>query len=330
MTFAESSKPPQEIPTPRVAIEKMSNPRVAIKKVTINKAMSNDVPNYTPRELGAKLNHLICSAANNRARIQNRHQMSLHHQDRNKRAQLIHDKETGEYLNYGQLIRDPKHRETWEQSAANEFGRLAQGLKDGRVTGTNTIYFIHKDKVPNERRKDVTYGSFSCDMKPNKEGKYCTRLTAGGDRINYPDDVGTPTVDMTLFKCLMNSIISTPGAQCIMVDIKVFYLCIPMKRPEYMRLKKTDIPEETMTEYQLQELMTVDRYVYCEIAKGMYGLPQSGIIAQELLTERLVEYGYHQSKIILGLLTHETRRTTFTLLVDNFAIKIMSENNAKH
>ena len=100
VTFAESSKPPQEIPTPRVAIEKMPNPRVAIKKATIDKAMSNDVPNYTPRELGAKLNHLIRLAANNRARIQNRHQMSLCRQDRNNRAQLIHEKETGEYLNY--------------------------------------------------------------------------------------------------------------------------------------------------------------------------------------------------------------------------------------
>ncbi len=161
LTFAESSNPPQEIPTPRVAIEKMPNPRVAIKKATIDKAISDDLPNYTPRELGAELNHLIRLAANNRARIQNCHQMNLRRQDRNKKAQLIHNNKTGEYLNYQQLIQDPKHRETWERSTANKFGRLAQGLKDGRVTGTNTIHFIHKDKVPNERRKDVTYGSFS-------------------------------------------------------------------------------------------------------------------------------------------------------------------------
>ncbi len=40
----------------------------------------------------------------------------------------------------------------------------------------------------------------------------------------------------------------------------------------------------------------MDGYVYCEITKGMYGLPQSGIIAQELIAERLAEYGYHQSR----------------------------------
>jgi hypothetical protein len=82
--------------------------------------------------------------------------------------------------------------------------------------------------------KDVTYGSFSCDYKPNEEEKECTRLTAGGNRINYLDDCSTPTADMTLFKILINSILSTPKAKCIMMDIKDFYLRTPMKRPEYM------------------------------------------------------------------------------------------------
>ncbi len=72
--------------------------------------------------------------------------------------------------------------------------------------------------------KDVMYGSFSCDIKPNKEEVNRTRLTMGGDGINYPDDCGTPTVDMILFKILVNSIISTTNAKCVMMDIKDFYL----------------------------------------------------------------------------------------------------------
>ena len=108
--------------------------------------------------------------------------------------------------------------------AANEFGQLAQGLKNGRVKGTDTIKFIQKDQVPDKRMKDVTYGSFSCDYKPNKEEKECTRLTARGDQINYPDDCGAPTADMILFKILVNSILSTLNARCIMMDIKDFYL----------------------------------------------------------------------------------------------------------
>jgi hypothetical protein len=53
------------------------------------------------------------------------------------------------------------------------------------------------------------YGSFVCELKPNKEEKHPTRLTAGGDRTNCSEEVGTPTADMTLVKILLNSVIST-------------------------------------------------------------------------------------------------------------------------
>ena len=187
--------------------------------------------------------------------------MELRPQLQRERIQLIRDEETGEYLNYRQLLRDPKHKTIWNTSSANEFGRLAQGV-GGRVNPTNTIFFIPYHQVPIDRRKDVTYGSFSCDMKPNKAETHRTRLTAGGDRINYPEDVGTPTADMTLVKTLFNSIISTEGAKCVMLDVKDFYLNTPMTRYEYMRLKLTDIPEEIIVEYKLCEIATPGGYVY--------------------------------------------------------------------
>ena len=135
---------------------------------------------------------------------------------------------------------------------------------------------------------------------------------------------------MTLVKTLFNSIILTKGAKCVMLDIKDFYLNTPMARYEYMRLKLTDIPEEIIIEYKLREIVTADGYVYCEIRKGMYGLPQAGIIAQQLLEERLAKLGYHQSKIVPGLWTHETRDISFTLVVDDFAIKYTKKEDAQH
>ncbi len=74
---------------------------------------------------------------------------------------------------------------------------------------------------------------------------------------------------------------------------------------EYMRLKLADMPDDVIAHYKLQEVATPDRYVYCEICKGMYGLPQAGIIAQELLAKRLKEHGYSQSKTMPGLWKHE-------------------------
>ncbi len=55
-----------------------------------------------------------------------------------------------------------------------------------------------------------------------------------------------------------------------------------------------------------------------------------GITAQELLQECLTNVGYHQSKIVLGLWTHEMRNTCFTLVVDDFTIKYTKMEDAKH
>ncbi len=55
---------------------------------------------------------------------------------------------------------------------------------------------------------------------------------------------------MLLFKCLLDSVVSTMRAKCLMIDIKDFYLNTPMKCYEYMHLKITDIPEEIIKEYK--------------------------------------------------------------------------------
>jgi hypothetical protein len=55
-------------------------------------------------------------------------------------------------------------------------------------------------------------------------------LVAGGDRVHYPRDAGTPTANPLTIKILINSIISTAGAKFMTMDIKDFYLNTPMAR----------------------------------------------------------------------------------------------------
>ena len=68
-------------------------------------------------------------------------------------------------------------------------------------------------------------------------------------------------------------------------------------------MKLADIPQEIITEYKfLKDISTKCDSVYLKVNKGMYGLPQAGLLAQELLQERLAQHGYnHQSEIIQGL-----------------------------
>ncbi len=157
VTFEPSVKPPA--PSPRVEITKPANaPRIQVNKTQMSGRDAN-------------IKKAIQNASNKRtarvplARVLARRQQSITNTHRilRERAQSIHEKETGEYLNYRQLLKDPKHAKAWAHSAANEFGT--------RIKGTNIIHFIQKNQVPQERGRDVTYVSFSCDFKPNKEEK---------------------------------------------------------------------------------------------------------------------------------------------------------------
>jgi hypothetical protein len=170
----------------------------------------------------------------------------------------------------------------------------------GRNTGTNIIIFIRKNQVPKEQVKDATYGLITILIRPIEEPNR-TRLVARGDRVHYPGDTSTPTADLLTVKLLINSIISTAGAKFMTMDIKDFYLNTPMARYEYMRLRIVDIPDDVIKHYNLRNKATPDGYVYCEIQKGMYGLPQAGIITQQLLEERLEKHGYRQSQTTPGL-----------------------------
>ena len=55
------------------------------------------------------------------------------------------NEETGELMDYRRLIGNPKYRKVWQTSYGNEVGQLAQGMP-GRVEGTDTIFFIHKNE----------------------------------------------------------------------------------------------------------------------------------------------------------------------------------------
>jgi hypothetical protein len=165
------------------------------------------------------------------------------------------------------------------RSTENESGRLAQGLKRG-VKGMNTIKFIRRKDVPTGRK--ATYGSFVVDIKAHKEETERTHLKVGVDQIEYPGDKSTCTAGLTTAKMLFNSTITTPGAKFLVIDIKNFYLNTPLEPYEYMVVLMASLPQEVINEYGINDL-AVDGKVYIEIQKGMYGLPQAGILANELL-----------------------------------------------
>ena len=139
---------------------------------------------------------------------------------------------------------------------------------------------------------------------PEKGDPYCTHLTVGGNLIVYPGDCGNPTVDLLTVKLLLNSVISTPDARFITINIKDFYLNIPMDRFDYMKLKLSDLPEDFVKLYNLASKVDKNGFVSLEIRRGMYGLPQAGILSQQLLEKQLNNQGYSQDNLVPGLWTN--------------------------
>jgi hypothetical protein len=72
------------------------------------------------------------------------------------------------------------------------------------------MFFIPKSAVPHSQT--VTYGLIVVSLRPQKAEGERTRLTIGGNLIDYPGDVSTKTTDLTTAKILFNSVLSTPKA----------------------------------------------------------------------------------------------------------------------
>jgi hypothetical protein len=96
-----------------------------------------------------------------------------------------------------------------------------------------------------------------------------------------------------------------------------------------MVINLASLPQETIETYDLNE-MAQDGKFYIKIQKGMYGLPQAGILATELLQRNLAKDGYRPTTHTHGLWTHDTRPISFSLVVDDFGVKYVGCEHAEH
>ena len=151
----------------------------------------------------------------------------------------------------------------------------------------------------------------------------------GGNLIHCPGDVTTPTADLIMANLIFNSVLSTKNAKFMSSDIANFYLNNPMDRYEYMKLPLYIIPEEIIQQYNLRNLEHKG-FVYMEIQKGVYGIPQTGKIANDKLKLHLAKFGYEPSPITPGLWRHQTRPLQFSLVVDDFWIKYELQEDITH
>jgi hypothetical protein len=115
-----------------------------------------------------------------------------------------------------------------------------------------------------------------------KADPYRVRCTVGGDRIDFQGNLATKGADLVTVKTLLNHTISTPGARAACIDIKDFYLNNLLPSPEFVHFHADTIPKEIWDQYGLDDYVE-DGWVYGQVNKGMYGLPQAGKVANDHL-----------------------------------------------
>jgi hypothetical protein len=103
----------------------------------------------------------------------------------------------------------------WEESCTKEAGCLAGGYKQSK--GTNTLKFIHHHQVPPGYK--ATYLRNIVADQPQKAQPCRVRRTVSGNLIDYPGNVSTKTAGLPTAKLIVNSVVSTPQAMFMCMDI---------------------------------------------------------------------------------------------------------------
>jgi hypothetical protein len=245
-------------------------------------------------------------------------------------APVIHPTSGEIITSYKKLSKDQELKDVWETAFGKEWGGLAQGDRRTGAKGTDTFNILRPDQVasiPSDRT--VTYANIVVDYREQKADPNRVRITAGGNLITYPGELTTRTADITTSKMLWNSVISTKGAKYMTMDIKNFYLCAPLDRSEFMKMPISIFPQHVIDQYNLMEFV-YKGYIWIEIKRSIYGLPQAGKLANEYLRQKLAPHGYFEVKHTPGLWKHITRPITFTLTVDDFGVKYVGKQHALH
>ena len=75
---------------------------------------------------------------------------------------------------------------------------------------------------------------------------------------------------------------------------------------------------------------TYKNHLSVEIRKGICGLPQARKLTNTVLKECLVKYDYFVTKCTPGLRKHTTKLVHCILVVDDFGVKFVDEENLIH
>jgi hypothetical protein len=101
-----------------------------------------------------------------------------------------------------------------------------------------------------------------------------------GNLITYDGELSVRIADIDTAKLHWNSVVSTPNAKYMCLNIKFFYLTAALEYINYMKMPLTLFPSWIVEQYNLKT-HAKDSWVHLEMRRAVWGLPQSGILANK-------------------------------------------------
>jgi hypothetical protein len=130
---------------------------------------------------------------------------------------------TGETISsYKKLMHNPATSEIWQTAFGKNFGGMAQGDNKTGQKGTNAMLVMTHEEIHHvlQAGKKITYANLVVDHQPQKEDANWIQITAGGNLINYNEELLVPMVDLVTAKLHWISVKSTALAKYMCIDIK--------------------------------------------------------------------------------------------------------------
>jgi hypothetical protein len=103
--------------------------------------------------------------------------------------------------------------------------------------------------------------------------------------INYEGNASVQTAGMGTAKLYWNSVVSMEKARYMCLNIKKLFLTAVLEYFEHMKIPLSLFPLWTIEQYNLKKLAS-DGWVYINMRRAVWGLPQAGILANKQLYQK--------------------------------------------
>ncbi len=185
-------------------------------------------------------------------------------------------------------MNNPATAEIWQTAFGKDFGEMAQGCNKTGQKGTNAMFGMTRNEIAHALATGTkfTYPNPVIKLRPQKEDPNRIWITAGGNLIQCDLELSVRTADINTAKLHWNSVVSTKKARYMCLDIKFFYVTAALEYFEYMRTPLSYFPAWMVEQYNLNK-HAYNGYIYIEMQRAMWGLPQACIFGKQAPLEKV-------------------------------------------